>query len=117
MSNDEEQHETPPDIINEDDSNSKDDDSMFVSVMLPNTVDVSLSGGEDNDENPFDEPTTREKTPTNTTNTIESSVDNENKLPQHDKATPHVDKNEPDLFGEEFSNDNSSPFGDANKHS
>ncbi|CAF3622766.1 unnamed protein product [Rotaria socialis] len=113
MSNDEEQHETPPDIINEDDSNSKDDDSMFVSVMLPNTVDVSLSGGEDNDENPFDEPTTREKTPTNTTNTIESSVDNENKLPQHDKATPHVDKNEPDLFGEEFSNDNSSPFGDA----
>ncbi|CAF3064126.1 unnamed protein product [Rotaria socialis] len=86
MSNDEEQHETPPDIINEDDSNSKDDDSMFVSVMLPNTVDVSLSGGEDNDENPFDEPTTREKTPTNTTNTIESS---------------------------EFSNDNSSPFGDA----
>ncbi|CAF4359637.1 unnamed protein product [Rotaria magnacalcarata] len=113
MSNFEEQHETPPDIINEDDSNSKDDDSMFVSVMSPNTVDVSLSGGEDNDEDPFDEPTKREKTPTNTTNTIESSVNNENKLSQHDKATPHVDKNEPDLFGEEFSNDNSSPFGDA----
>ncbi|CAF5142777.1 unnamed protein product, partial [Rotaria sp. Silwood1] len=88
MSNYPEQNEPPPDVGHDDDdnnTNTKNDDSMFVSAISPATVDVSLSGGEDDDENPFGSSTTREKTPTNTTNTVESYVDNEKNLFQPDK--------------------------------
>ncbi|CAF2807375.1 unnamed protein product [Rotaria sp. Silwood2] len=103
MSDDQEQREQPPDFGHDDDdntnnANTKNDDVMFVSAMSPATVDVSLSGGEDDDENPFGPSTTREKTLTNTTNTVESYVDNEKTLFQKDKTTVEVDEDDKDLF-------------------
>ncbi|CAF0789435.1 unnamed protein product [Rotaria sp. Silwood1] len=112
MSNYPEQNEPPPDVGHDDDdnnTNTKNDDSMFVSAMSPATVDVSLSGGEDDDENPFGSSTTREKTPTNTTNTVESYVDNEKNLFQPDKKTVKVDEEDKDLFGEENTSYNQQP--------
>ncbi|CAF3408984.1 unnamed protein product [Rotaria sp. Silwood1] len=112
MSNYPEQNEPPPDVGHDDDdnnTNTKNDDSMFVSAISPATVDVSLSGGEDDDENPFGSSTTREKTPTNTTNTVESYVDNEKNLFQPDKKTVKVDEEDKDLFGEENTSYNQQP--------
>ena len=70
MSNDSELRSSPPDFGDDD---TKDDDQMFKSAALPVTDDISLSG-DDDDENPFGESAVRKKTPTNTTNTVESST-------------------------------------------
>ncbi|CAF0782221.1 unnamed protein product [Rotaria sordida] len=118
MSNDQEQLEQPPPDFGHDDddnntTNTKNDDSMYVSAMSPATVDISLNG-EDDDENPFGEPsTTREKTPTNTTNTVESYVDNEKTLFQPDKATLEMDEDDKDLFGSENTSSNEPPIAAA----
>jgi hypothetical protein len=100
MSNDQEDQNAPPEF-GFDDDNNKNDDSLFVSVLSPTTVDVSLSGGEDEDDNPFGQPAppAREKTPTNTTNTVESSVDNEKNLVQQEKSMIDVDEDDEDVFG------------------
>lgn len=115
MSDDQEQRDAPPEFGQDDDAN-KNDDSMFVSVSVPDTVDISLNGDDDED-NPFGEPQVREKTATNTTNTVESPFNNEPKPPEQQKPVSIVDTEEKDLFGGEFSGNNESPFGDAPKTS
>jgi hypothetical protein len=102
--------QAPPDFGVDDDTTTN-DDSMFVSAISPTTVDISLSGAdEDDDENPFEAPptTTRIKTPTNTTNTVESSVDDENKIFQQGNLPVHVDEDDEDLFAAK-NTDNNSP--------
>jgi len=76
MSNDQEHLEPPS--FGDDDENTA-DDSMFVSAVSPGTVDISLSGADDDDEeeSPFGAPPVRQKTPTNTTNTVQSTVDDD----------------------------------------
>ncbi|CAF0998187.1 unnamed protein product [Adineta ricciae] len=99
MSNDQDQHETPPDF--EVDDSSKADDTLFVSAISPTTVDIPLSGGEDDDddENPFGEaPPAREKTATNTTNSVEVPVENERNLPEPEKSIVDINDDE-DIFG------------------
>lgn len=82
MSDDDSQR-APPDLV--EDETSKNDESMFSSVMSSPTVDVSLGVDDDenDEENPFGEttstpivsiPPTREKTLTNTTNTVETTT-------------------------------------------
>jgi len=90
----------PPSEFGVDDDESKENDTMFVSAISPGTVDISLSGDEE-DDNPFGDepPTTRKKTPTNTTNTVESSASDENNLFQANSASVKVDDNDDDLFG------------------
>jgi hypothetical protein len=77
-----------------------DNDPMFQSAIGSGTVDVSLND-DDEDENPFgDEPPTRQKSLTNTTNTVEaSSANDENKLFQANTTSVKVDDNDDDLFG------------------
>jgi hypothetical protein len=103
-----EQRETPPDL-GTDDLNET-DNSMFTSALSAPTVDVSLSGEEDEEEeNPFGEPKPRKKTPTNTTNTVESSVDNEKKVFEQAKSTINIDEDDADLFGKDNTDNNASP--------
>ncbi|UJR16070.1 hypothetical protein I4U23_002983 [Adineta vaga] len=101
MSNDQDQHETPPDF-GVDDDNTKVEDSLFVSALSPVAVDVSLSDGEnddDDDENPFGAaPPAREKTATNTTNIVETSVENEQNLFEPEKPVVNLDEDD-DIFG------------------
>ena len=73
MSNDLEHRSSPPDFADDD---TKDDDQMFKSATLPASDDIPLSGDDDDDENPFGEPTVRKKTPSTTKNTIETSANN-----------------------------------------
>jgi hypothetical protein len=99
MTDGQEQRDTPPDLDMDDDFN-KTDDSMFTSALSPPTVDVSLSAEEDNeDENPFGESKPRKKTPTNTTNTVETSVDNEANLFEQPQSTININEDDEDLFG------------------
>jgi hypothetical protein len=70
--------EAPPNFGDDDENTT--DNSMFVSAISPGTVDISLSGADDDDdddESPFGAAPVRQKTPTNTTNTVESTVDDD----------------------------------------
>ncbi|CAF0894191.1 unnamed protein product [Rotaria sordida] len=61
MSNDREHRQSPPDFADED---TKDDDQMFKSAALPVTDDIPLSGEDDDDDNPFGEPSVQKIIPT-----------------------------------------------------
>jgi sorting nexin-1/2 len=98
MATDHDRDQPPPADFGADDE-PKDDDAMFTSAIAPGTVDISLNDDEE-DENPFgDEPPARQKTPTNTTNTVESSVNDESNLFQANTAPVKIDENDDDLFG------------------
>jgi predicted component of type VI protein secretion system len=96
------QTQMPPDFGDDD---VKNDDAMFVSAMPP-TVDVSLSGGEDDEEeNPFGQPTpARKKTSTNTTATVEPMYENKKNVFEEENIQVKVDDDDEDLFGETKAN-------------
>ncbi|CAF1293465.1 unnamed protein product [Adineta steineri] len=99
MSDDNDQLNAPPDDFGLDDD-TKADESLFVSALSPATVDIALSGEEDDeDENPFGDQPPREKTATNTTNIVESAVDNEKNSDQSEKAMTNIDEDDDDIFG------------------
>ena len=97
MSNDGALADIPPiDDLNGDDNET----SMYASAISPGTVNVSLDD-DDDDEDPFGERTstsTRQKTLTNTTNTVETTADDENKLFKADTSAVKVDEDDDDLF-------------------
>ncbi|CAF1019708.1 unnamed protein product [Adineta steineri] len=62
MSNDLEHRSSPPDFG---DDEMKDDDQMFKSATLPVTDDIPLSEDDEEDENPFGEPSVSKKASTN----------------------------------------------------
>ena len=102
MSHEQEPRDTPPDLFTDETNN---DDSMFVSVMSPASVDISLSAAEDDDdeeeESPFGPtPVRAAATTTTTTNTVEVSAENENKLFQQEPSTVQLDDDDEDPFGE-----------------
>ncbi len=98
MSNDRDDGAAPPDFEADD---PKNDDPMFVSAMLPGTVEISLDGGDDDEEeNPFVTPTPASipKTPTSA---VPSYVDDAEKtFFQQDDAKVPVDEDDDDPFGE-----------------
>jgi hypothetical protein len=55
MSDESEQHQTVPLLPDNNDDDNQTDDSMFASTLLPATVDISLDGVDDDDDN--NEPT------------------------------------------------------------
>jgi sorting nexin-1/2 len=98
MSNDRDDGAAPPDFEADD---PKNDDPMFVSAMSPGTVEISLDGGDDDEEeNPFVTPTPASipKTPTSA---VPSYVDDvEKTFFQQDDAKVPVDEDDDDPFGE-----------------
>jgi hypothetical protein len=106
-----EPRDTPPDLFTDETNN---DDSMFVSVMSPTTVDISLSAAEDDDddegESPFGPtPVRAAATTTMTTNTVEVSAESENKLLQQAPTTVQLDDDDEDPFGEAAPKTSASP--------
>ena len=73
MSDDQEHGDAPPNFGDDDEN------AMYTSALSPEPVDISLSGADDDDEeeSPFGSPPVRQKTPTNTTNTVEANVNND----------------------------------------
>lgn len=110
MSNDSESN-APPDFGDDIDIKSDNDDSMFVSVASPTTMDVSII--DEDEDNPFGETTTREKTLTNTTNTVESSGDNEKTAVQPTKTDDFVEEEIKDAPEAEKAMGFSSAFDDS----
>lgn len=107
MSNDQDRGDGPP-TFGSDDDNNDNETSMYASAISPGTVDVSLSGADDeDDENPFGlpPPSSRPKTSTNTTNTVESST-----LYPADSAADKTtnDDDDDDVFGVNKQNTTSS---------
>jgi hypothetical protein len=98
MSNDQDDGAAPPDFEPDD---TKNDDPMFVSAVLPGTVEISLDGGDDDEEeNPFVTPALASipKTPTSA---VPSYVDDAEKtFFQQDDSTVPLDEDDDDPFGE-----------------